>query len=113
MTRFILILFLVTCVDSKAQSICIDTSTLSNANHYLVEGAKARRKVLEYKKLILLDSIEISKLDSIQTIQDETIQCTQNEIDALRKRENALKSQVKTWRYISLSLVLVIFGIYL
>jgi hypothetical protein len=113
MTRFILTLILVTCVDLKAQSICIDTSTLSNANHYLVEGAKARRKLIEYKKLVLLDSIEISKLDSIQTIQDEAIQCTRKEIDALRERENVLKSRVKTWRMVSLSLLLVIFGLYI
>lgn len=113
MTRYILTLILVTCVDLQAQSICIDTSTLSKANHYLVEGAKARRKVLDYKKLVLLDSIEISKLDSIQTIQDNTIQSTQKEIDALRERQNALKSTIKTWRLVSLSLLLVIFGLYI
>jgi len=113
MTRYILTLILVTCVDLQAQSICIDTSTLSNANHYLVEGAKARRKVLDYKKLVLLDSIEISKLDSIQTIQANVIHSTQKQIDALRERENALKSRVKTWRLVSLSLFLLVFGLYI
>jgi len=113
MTRFILILILTICVDSKAQSICIDTLTLSKANHYLVEGAKARRKLIDYKQLVKLDSIEISKLDSIQTIQAITIQSTQKQNDALRERENVLKSQVKTYRLISLSLLLVIFATYL
>jgi hypothetical protein len=89
-----LILSLVLVTDLKGQSISIDSSTLSNAQHYLVEGAKARRKVLDYRKLIQLDSIEIAQLDSIRTIQAKTIQHKQVEIDSLKTHENTLKRSV-------------------
>ena len=94
MTRCVLILSLVLVMDLRGQSISIDTSTLSNANHYLVEGAKARRKVLAYQKLVVLDSIELAQIDSIRTIQSRTIQSKQIEIDALRTHEKTLKSQM-------------------
>lgn len=106
MTRCMLILSLVLVMDLNAQSIYIDTSTLSQANHYLVEGAKARRKVLAYQKLVLLDSIEIAQIDSIRTIQSRTIQSKQIEIDALRTHEKTLKSQV-----IVFSIVAFVLGI--
>jgi len=43
----------------------------------------------------------------------EVIHSTQKQIDALRERENALKSRVKTWRLVSLSLFLLVFGLYI
>jgi hypothetical protein len=108
MTRCMLILFLVLATDSNAQSICIDTSTLSQANHYLVEGAKARRKVLDYKKLILLDSIEIAQLDSIRTIQSRTIQTKQSEINSLRSHEKTLKSQIALFSLVAFVIGLIL-----
>jgi len=106
-----LILFLVLAMDSNAQSICIDTSTLSQANHYLVKGAIARRKVIQYDKLLKLDSIEIAQLDSIRTIQARTIQVTQKEIELLKSHETTLKSTIRLWQ--SLSLVAFVLGILL
>lgn len=108
MTRCMLILFLVLATDSNAQSICIDTSTLSQANYYLVEGAKARRKVLDYKKLIILDSIEIAQIDSIRTIQSRTIQTKQSEINSLKSHAKTLKSQI-----VLFSLVAFVIGLIL
>lgn len=108
MIRCMLTLFLVLVMDLKGQSISIDTSTLSSAQHYLVEGAKARRKVLVYQKLILLDSIEIAQLDSIRTIQSRTIQSKQIEIDALRTHEKTLKSQVIVFSVIAFVLGILI-----
>ena len=108
MTRCMLTLFLVLATDLKGQSICIDTLTLSQANHYLVEGAKARRKVLEYKKLIILDSIEIAQIDSIRTIQARTIQTKQIEIESLRTHEKTLKSQIVVFSVIAFVLGLII-----
>ena len=108
MTRCMLILSLVLVMDLNAQSIYIDTSTLSQANHYLVEGAKARRKVLAYQKLILLDSIEIAQIDSIRTIQARTIQTKQIEIESLRTHEKTLKSQIVVFSVIAFVLGLII-----
>lgn len=108
MTRCMLTLFLVLATGLKGQSICIDTSTLSQANYYLVEGAKARRKVLDYKKLILLDSIEIAQIDSIRTIQARTIQTKQIEIESLRTHEKTLKSQIVVFSVIAFVLGIII-----
>jgi hypothetical protein len=87
--------------DLNAQLICIDTSTLSQAQHYLVEGAKARRKVLDYRRLVLLDSIEIAQIDSIRTIQSRTIQTQSNEIESLKTHEKTLKSQIVVYSIIA------------
>ena len=108
MTRCMLTLFLVLATDLKGQSICIDTLTLSQANHYLVEGAKARRKVIDYKKLVRLDSIEIAQLDSIRTIQARTIRTKQNEIESLRAHEKTLKSQIVVFSVIAFFLGILI-----
>ena len=108
MIRCMLTLSLVLAMDLDAQSIYIDTSTLSQANHYLVEGAKARRKVLVYQKLILLDSIEIAQIDSIRTIQARSIQSKQIEIDALRTHEKTLKSQVIVFSIVAFVIGLIL-----
>jgi hypothetical protein len=95
-------------MDSNAQSICIDTSTLSQANHYLVEGAKARRKVLDYEKLILLDSIEIAQIDSIRTIQSRTIQTQSKQIESLKSHEKTLKSQITLFSLVAFVIGLIL-----
>lgn len=108
MIRCMLILFLVLVQDLNAQLIYIDTSTLSSAQHYLVEGAKARRKVLDYRRLVLLDSIEIAQIDSIRTIQARTIQTKQIEIESLRTHEKTLKSQIVVFSVIAFVLGIII-----
>jgi hypothetical protein len=50
---------------SIAQSIYIDSSTLKNANYYLIKGAKARELNLIYQKRIATDSTLIELQDSI------------------------------------------------
>lgn len=45
--------------------VLIDTSTIRQANHYLVKGAIARRKVTELKKIVTFDSTIIAEQDSI------------------------------------------------
>ena len=108
MIRCMLILSLVLVTDLKGQSISIDTSTLSSAQHYLVEGAKARRKVIDYKKLVRLDSIEIAELDSIRTIQARTVRTKQNEIESLRTHEKTLKSQIVLFSIVAFFLGILI-----
>ena len=54
----------------NGQSICIDSSTLRNANLYLIKGAKAREENRILKANIQNDSTHIVFLDS--TITDLT-----------------------------------------
>ena len=54
----------------NGQSICIDSSTLRNANLYLIKGAKAREENRIFKAQIQNDSNHIVFLDS--TITDLT-----------------------------------------
>jgi hypothetical protein len=49
---------------SIAQSLSIDSSTLKNANYYLIKGAKARELNLIYQKRIATDSALIEFQDS-------------------------------------------------
>ena len=67
MTRYICIFLIVLIVPrySIAQSICIDTSTVKNANYYLIKGAKARELNLIYQKRIATDSTLIEFQDSL------------------------------------------------
>ena len=67
MTRFICIFWIALIVPrySIAQSICIDSSTLKNANYYLIKGAKARELNLLYQKRIAQDSTLIEFQDSL------------------------------------------------
>ena len=66
MTRYLCI-FLIALIApgySIAQSISIDSSTLKNANYYLIKGAKARELNLVYQKRIATDSTLIEFQDS-------------------------------------------------
>lgn len=67
MTRYICIFLIVLLVPrySIAQSIYIDSSTLKNANYYLIKGAKARELNLIYQKRIATDSTLIEFQDSL------------------------------------------------
>ena len=67
MTRYICIFLIVLIAPSYsiAQSICIDSSTVKNANYYLIKGAKARELNLVYQKRIATDSTLIELQDSI------------------------------------------------
>ena len=67
MTRYICIFWIALLVPrySIAQSICIDSSTLKNANYYLIKGAKARELNLLYQKRIATDSTLIEFQDSL------------------------------------------------
>lgn len=67
MTRYICIFLIVLTQQnySIAQSICIDSSTLKNANYYLIKGAKARELNLIYQKRIATDSTLIEFQDSL------------------------------------------------
>ena len=69
MTRYICIFLIVLIVPrySTAQSICIDSLTVKNANYYLIKGAKARELNLIYQKRIATDSALISFQDSTIT----------------------------------------------
>lgn len=69
MIRFLCIFWIALLVPrySIAQSICIDSSTLKNANEYLIKGAKARELNCIYKKRIHTDSLQIVMQDSIIT----------------------------------------------
>ena len=66
MTRYLCI-FLIALIApsySIAQSISIDSSTVKNANYYLIKGAKARELNLVYQKRIATDSALIEFQDS-------------------------------------------------
>ena len=67
MTRYICIFLIVLIAPnfSIAQSICIDSSTVKNANYYLIKGAKARELNLLYQKRIATDSTIIEFQDSL------------------------------------------------
>jgi len=67
MTRYLCIFLIVLTQPSYliAQSISIDSSTLKNANYYLIKGAKARELNLIYQKRIATDSTLIELQDSI------------------------------------------------
>ena len=67
MTRYICIFLIVLIVPrySIAQSICIDSSTVKNANYYLIKGAKARELNRIYKQRIEIDSSVIEFQDSL------------------------------------------------
>ena len=67
MTRYICIFLIVLTQQnySIAQSISIDSSTVKNANYYLIKGAKARELNLVYQKRIATDSTLIELQDSI------------------------------------------------
>jgi len=66
MTRYlcIFLILLIAPNCSIAQSISIDSSTLKNANYYLIKGAKAREINLIYQKRIATDSTLIEFQDS-------------------------------------------------
>jgi len=67
MTRYLCIFLIVLIAPSYsiAQSISIDSSTVKNANYYLIKGAKARELNLIYQKRIATDSTLIELQDSI------------------------------------------------
>jgi hypothetical protein len=67
MTRYLCIFLIVLIAPncSIAQSISIDSSTVKNANYYLIKGAKARELNLIYQKRIATDSTLIELQDSI------------------------------------------------
>jgi len=67
MTRYICIFLIALLVPlySIAQSISIDSSTVKNANYYLIKGAKARELNLLYQKRIATDSTLIEFQDSL------------------------------------------------
>ena len=66
MTRYLCIFLIVLIAPnySIAQSLSIDSSTLKNANYYLIKGAKARELNLIYQKRIATDSALIEFQDS-------------------------------------------------
>ena len=67
MTRYLCI-FLIALIApsySIAQSLSIDSSTVKNANYYLIKGAKARELNLVYQKRIATDSTLIEFQDSL------------------------------------------------
>ena len=66
MTRYLCIFLIVLIAPSYsiAQSISIDSSTVKNANYYLIKGAKARELNLVYQKRIATDSTLIELQDS-------------------------------------------------
>lgn len=67
MTRYLCIFLIVLTQQnySIAQSISIDSSTVKNANYYLIKGAKARELNLIYQKRIATDSTLIEFQDSL------------------------------------------------
>lgn len=67
MTRYLCIFLIVLIAPSYsiAQSISIDSSTVKNANYYLIKGAKARELNLIYQKRIATDSALIEFQDSL------------------------------------------------
>ena len=67
MTRYLCIFLIVLIAPSYsiAQSISIDSSTVKNANYYLIKGAKARELNFVYQKRIATDSTLIELQDSI------------------------------------------------
>lgn len=67
MTRYICIFLIALLVPrySIAQLISIDSSTLKNANYYLIKGAKARELNLIFQKRIATDSTLIEFQDSL------------------------------------------------
>ena len=65
--KFICVILFIAPIFCKGQSICIDSSTLKNANLYLIKGAKAREENRILKAKIQNDSNHIVFLDSTIT----------------------------------------------
>lgn len=69
--------------------VLVDTSTIRQANHYLVKGAIARRQVTDLRKIVTFDSTIIAEQDSI-------IAKTRQSNDYLREKNKALLTHNKT-----------------
>ena len=68
LSKYICVILFIAPTFCNGQSICIDSSTLKNANLYLIKGAKAREENRILKAKIQNDSNHIVFLDS--TIAD-------------------------------------------
>ena len=77
-------------MESKGQLILIDTSIVSQANHYLVKGANARVKLHRLERLVKIDSAIILYQDSI--IQKQTTNIDSLNV-RLQKKENTIYKQ--------------------
>jgi len=67
LSKYIYLILFIAPSFCKGQSICIDSSTLRNANLYLIKGAKAREENRIFKAKIHNDSTHIVFLDSTIT----------------------------------------------
>jgi hypothetical protein len=67
LSKYIWLILFILPTFCKGQSICIDSSTLRNANLYLIKGAKAREENRILKAKIQNDSAHIEFLDSTIT----------------------------------------------
>jgi len=67
LSKYICVILFILPSFCKGQSICIDSSTLRNANLYLIKGAKAREENRIFKAKIHNDSSHIVFLDSTIT----------------------------------------------
>ena len=65
--KYICVILFIAPTFCNGQSICIDSSTLRNANLYLIKGAKAREENRILKAKIHNDSTHIEFLDSTIT----------------------------------------------
>ena len=63
--KFICVILFILPIFCKGQSICIDSSTLKNANIYLIKGAKARELNNVLYKIHKIDSLSLIRQDSI------------------------------------------------
>ena len=67
LSKYICVILFIAPIFCNGQSICIDSSTLRNANLYLIKGAKAREENRILKAKIVNDSNHIVFLDSTIT----------------------------------------------
>ena len=67
LSKYICVILFILPTFCNGQSICIDSSTLRNANLYLIKGAKAREENRILKAKIHNDSTHIEFLDSTIT----------------------------------------------
>jgi len=67
LSKYICVILFIAPTFCNGQSICIDSSTLRNANLYLIKGAKAREENRILKAKIQNDSNHIVFLDSTIT----------------------------------------------
>jgi len=90
LSKYICVILFIAPIFCKGQLICIDSSTLRNANLYLIKGAKAREENRILKAKIQNDSTHIEFLDSTITDLEFGICEVEQEIKIIKEHRKYL-----------------------